>query len=332
MASQSEKVPKVGILSLGSMGAGLARLLIAHGFPVATNVQGRSQDTIERARDTGAEILASDIELVEQCQVILSVLPPKDAEATAQRVIDALSGTKPKEDIYYIDLNAISPASTKALANLFEKARTPIKFIDGCILGGPPQQKSSGKEALLVSKTQNDDSDWIVPRMPISGPHSLASVPSGERLASLLNFRSISPEIGAASGLKMCFASMAKGYTALVTQSFTTAHSLGVAEALREEMQELMPTQLTALEKSVSDMVPKAYRWVREMEEIAATMSDAGGWSREMFEGAAGIFREVAANEVLKHEKTEKRSRGQTVDDVAALMSEGLAKKRKKME
>ncbi|KAI6779601.1 uncharacterized protein J7T54_008219 [Emericellopsis cladophorae] len=304
MASRSEKMPKVGILSLGSMGAGLARLLIAHGFPVATNVQGRSQDTIERARDTGAELLASDIGLVEQCQVILSVLPPKDAEATAQRVIDALSGNKQKEDIYYIDLNAISPASTKALASLFE-----------------------GKGTY-----QNDDSDWIIPRMPISGPHSLTSFPSGERLASLLKFRSISPEIGAASGLKMCFASMAKGYTALVTQSFTTAHSLGVAGALREEMQELMPTQLTALEKSVPDMVPKAYRWVREMEEIAATMSEAGGWSREMFDGAAGIFREVAANEVLKLEKTEKRSRGQIVDDVAALMSEGLAKKRKKME
>ena len=118
-----------------------------------------SQDTIERARNTGAELLASDTELVEQCQVILSVLPPKDADATAQRVIDALSGSEHKDDIYYVDLNAISPASTKALARRFEKARTPIKFIDGCILGGPPQQKSSAKNAILAAKTQNDNSD-----------------------------------------------------------------------------------------------------------------------------------------------------------------------------
>jgi 3-hydroxyacyl-CoA dehydrogenase len=32
---------KVGILSMGEMGVGIAKLLIAHGFPVATNCQGR---------------------------------------------------------------------------------------------------------------------------------------------------------------------------------------------------------------------------------------------------------------------------------------------------
>lgn len=42
MASSNQSTPtKVGILSLGDMGAGIARLLIAHGFPVATNGQNR---------------------------------------------------------------------------------------------------------------------------------------------------------------------------------------------------------------------------------------------------------------------------------------------------
>lgn len=42
MSSSSQSTPtKIGILSLGDMGAGIARLLIAHGFPVATNGQNR---------------------------------------------------------------------------------------------------------------------------------------------------------------------------------------------------------------------------------------------------------------------------------------------------
>lgn len=32
---------KIGILSMGEMGAGIARMLVAHGFEVATNCQGR---------------------------------------------------------------------------------------------------------------------------------------------------------------------------------------------------------------------------------------------------------------------------------------------------
>lgn len=32
---------KIGILSIGDMGVGIAKLLIAHGFPVATNGKGR---------------------------------------------------------------------------------------------------------------------------------------------------------------------------------------------------------------------------------------------------------------------------------------------------
>ena len=64
-----------------------------------------SQDTVDRAKDAGIEILSSDLDLVQRCAVILSVLPPRDAEATAQRVADALSGQHRKEPLYFVDLN-----------------------------------------------------------------------------------------------------------------------------------------------------------------------------------------------------------------------------------
>jgi hypothetical protein len=128
----------------------------------------------------------------------------------------------------------------------------------------------------------------------------------------------------------MCFAAMTKGFTAIATQSFTTAHSLGVAEELRTEMAGLIPRQLQTAEGSIPSMVPKAYRWVREMEEIAKTMEEDGGWSKGLFDGAAGIYSEVASDMTLREEKAGKRKRGTTIEDVASIMSEGLQKKKKK--
>ncbi|KAL7943466.1 6-phosphogluconate dehydrogenase [Trichoderma barbatum] len=323
MASTS--IPtKIGILSLGDMGAGIARLLIAHGFPVSTNCQGRSEDTIERARNAGVEILSSDLELVQQCNVIFSVVPPRDAEATAQRVIDALSGPSRKETLYYVDLNAVAPSTCKSIVALFEKARAPVKFIDACILGGPPSLKKATQEG--------EEAVWDQPSIPVSGPHSLTSLPDGEKLASVLQLRSISAEIGAASGLKMCFASITKGFTALVTQSFTTAHRLGVVDELKLELNQMVPAMLTRGERGVPGMPPKAYRWVREMEEISKTFHEEGNWDRTVFEGIAGVYKAVAEDGVLGREKIGKRKRGTSLDDVAAVMAEGLEMKKKKTE
>ncbi|RFU79102.1 hypothetical protein TARUN_3111 [Trichoderma arundinaceum] len=323
--SSSKRIPtKVGILSLGDMGAGIARLLIAHGFPVSTNGQNRSEDTIERARNANVEILSSDLDLVQQCDVIFSVVPPRDAEATAQRIVDALSGGSRKETLYFVDLNAVAPSTCKSIVALFEKARVPVKFIDACILGGPPSLKKSSEEGK--------DPEWDQPSIPISGPHSLSSLPDGEKLTSVLQLRSISPEIGAASGLKMCFASITKGFTALLTQSFTTAHRLGVVDELKQELNQMVPAILTRAEKGVPGMPPKAYRWVREMEEISKTFHEEGNWDRTVFEGVAGVYKAVAEDGVLGREKIGKRSRGTSLDDVAALMAEGLERKRKKTE
>ncbi|KAK4091331.1 hypothetical protein Purlil1_4345 [Purpureocillium lilacinum] len=332
MSADSDPVT-VGVLSLGDMGAGIARLLKARGFLVATNCQGRSQDTVDRAKDAGIETLSSDLDLVQRCAVILSVLPPRDAEATAQRVADALSGQHRKEPLYFVDLNAVSPSTCKGIAAMFQKAQVPVRFIDGCILGGPPRLRASNGGAPDSLQNKDSDPEWRRPDIPISGPDSLSSLgPEGDRLASVLNFRSISPDIGAASGLKMCFASIAKGFTALVTQSFTTAERLGVAGELKHELADILPNHLATAERSVPDMPPKAYRWVREMEEIADTMHEEGGWSRDLFRGVAGVYKAVADDEVLGKEKIGKRSRGTSLEDVAAAMAEGLERKRKKTE
>ncbi|KAK8048550.1 hypothetical protein PG994_010280 [Apiospora phragmitis] len=322
---------KIGILSIGDMGMGIAKLLIAKGFAVATNCKGRSQETIDRAQAAHVEVLKSDVELTDACSVILSVVPPRDALATATRVVESLVGLSQRDagPLYLVDLNAVAPSTVRQTAELVAKSRAPIRFVDGCILGGPPSLKKSAEEGSSSSDADADISkSWSRPSIPTSGPHKLSDIGGyGETLAATLNTRHISPEVGAASGLKMCFASTTKGFTALAIQSFTTAQKLGVLDELKQELADRGAWERAA--GGVTAMAPKAYRWVREMEEIARTFEEDGGFAPDSFTGAAKVFQAVADSE-LGNEKIGKRKRGTTVEDVTEVLSEGMDKRKKK--
>ncbi|KAI1328367.1 6-phosphogluconate dehydrogenase C-terminal domain-like protein [Xylariaceae sp. FL0255] len=327
----ASQIPKIAIISIGDMGLGIARLLIHNGFSVATNVKGRSEDTVERAKSAHVQLIESDEALTEACDVVLSVLPPRDTVATAQRIVDALDGplrprSESRSPLYYADLNAVAPSTVKSIAALFDKTKNPVRFIDGGIIGGPP--------AVSISEeTHEPVGEWSVPSIPTSGPYKLSDIPEyGEKLSKTLNNRHISDEIGAASGLKMCFASLTKGFISLAIQSMTTAKKLGVLDELQSECEERMPQRWKNASKNVVGMAPKAYRWVREMEEIALTFEEEGGFPQDSFQGAAKVYKIVAEDTVLGEEKIGKRVRGKNFDDMAAAMVEGLEKKKKKNE
>lgn len=69
----------VGVLSIGQMGAGIARLLLAHDFHVVTNVSDRSIATRDRAESAGIECVSSDLELVARSDC---TQPPEAASRT----------------------------------------------------------------------------------------------------------------------------------------------------------------------------------------------------------------------------------------------------------
>ncbi|KAI2635141.1 6-phosphogluconate dehydrogenase [Xylaria nigripes] len=322
---------KIGIISIGDMGMGIAKLLVANGFSVATNCKGRSNDTVERARSAHVEIYQSDERLAEACDLILSVVPPRDAVATAQRVVDAVTGPfRREEPLYFADLNAVAPSTAKSIAALFEQTRGQVRFIDGAIIGGPPAPKPA-PESERHSAAAAASGGWNVPSIPVSGPYKISDIPGyGEKLSSTLNARHISDEIGRASGLKMCVSSMLKGFTSIAIQSFTTAKRLGVLDELKDELQAAIPAQWQIAERSVVNMAPKAYRWVKEMEEIALTFEEEGGFPQDMFQGVAKVYQAVAEDTVLGREKIGDRKRGLDPHDMAAAMAEGLENKKKK--
>lgn len=268
--------------------------------------------------------MSSDVELCNTADYILSIVPPRDALATARRIVNASSDasyTKRSNPLYFIDLNAISPRSSREINDLFAKSSPDVRLIDGGIIGGPPRK--------------NDDSTWYRPSIPVSGPHQLAEAElSGKHLAEVLSVKHVNDAIGSATGLKMCFASLSKGFAALAIESFTTAHNLGVTEQLKEHLEWGNPAAGKMAERMLVNMPPKAYRWVHEMDEIAQTFEDDGGFegSESIFRPVAKVYDLVANGTELGKEITEDRKRGKTPDDVALLMSEGTQRRKQKTE
>lgn len=315
--------------------------------------QKNSKDTVERAQAAQVTNLPTDTALVQACDVILSVVPPRDAEATAQRLLDALalvtrSKDEQKSPLYFADLNAVSPGTIQAMARRIEQAAaavpdvaTTIAFIDGAILGGPPRLVQTSSDAAATDGPAEEE--WQLPQFPTSGPVSFVDIPGyGPFLAAALGagHQHISPDIGAASGLKMCYASLTKGYAAIATQAYATAQQMGVLPALRDA---LPPARRQQAEQALVGMPPKAWRWVREMDEIARTHAEQGGWGSSssagggggaalLFTGAAGVFRAVAEDTALGTRGENEEGRKTTAEDVAVAMAEGLGRKRKKLD
>ncbi|QIW98246.1 hypothetical protein AMS68_003764 [Peltaster fructicola] len=289
----------VAILSIGDMGA----------------ANTRSESTQQRARASNIELLTSDVDLCNQADYVLSIVPQKDALSVANRIVAAVNdvtfAARP-HPLYFLDLNAVSPQTARNTAELFATSASTIKFIDGGIISGPPKLK--------------DDGSWTRPRLVVSGPVKVNEGPSGEHFASTVNIQHIDATIGSASALKMCFAAMSKGFAAIAIQSFTTAQRFGLVDNLEELLDEYNPTFARSANRLLPSMPPKAYRWVQEMLEIAETFELDGHFSKEenIFRPISELYTLVAHGTELGNEQTDNRQRGKTSKDVATLMTQGI--------
>lgn len=111
--------------------------------------------------------------------------------------------------------------------------------------------------------------------------------------------------VGAASAMKMSYAGITKGFTALGAAMMLAATRAGTADALIAEMTVSQPHLLRWLTSQMPKMPPKAYRWVAEMEEIAAFMhQDQAGAA--FYQAAARLYQRIAAD--LEADQAEVRS------------------------
>lgn len=258
----------IGILSPGDMGHTVAKRLKSNGLRVVAHLADRSQRTRGLAENAGIEEVDSYVDLVDEADIVLCILVPAQAEAAAQTVAEALRLTG--ADLLYADCNAIAPQTTIKIGDTITAAGG--RFVDASIIGPPPQREGTT-------------------RFYASGAHA------GE-LARLdefgLDVPVISDRVGDASAIKMCYAGMTKGVTALCTELLVAAEALGIRDALFEEWNISQSAMLKRVQ-GLPGMPPKSRRWVGEMEEIAATMAGVG-LSGKFHEGAADIYRLVGGS------------------------------------
>ena len=255
-------VKTVAILSPGAMGHAVGRVLGAHGLRVVTCLESRSERTKAQARSGKIEALPDVTAVTAEADLILSIVPPSAALATAERVAGAMAaGRSPP----FADCNAVSPETARAIGERLAAAGAP--FIDACIVGPPPAPHST-------------------PRFYASGEHAgLLAALDGCGIA----VRPIGPTIGMASGLKMCYGALSKGTWALHTAVLLAAEAQGLSDALCAEFRVSQAEALRHMEAWVPKLAADSARWVGEMEEIAATFASLGVTPR-LHQGAGDIF------------------------------------------
>jgi len=237
----------IGLLHPGEMGAAVGQCLTMAGHEVLWAAEGRSPVTTERAKAAG--LIAVEMgEIAARSGVIVSVCPPHAAREVALEVARAGFGG------LYVDANAISPASAREIATLVGAAGAD--YVDGGIIGSPPVA------AAFI-------------RIYLSGP--LAPDVQALFEGSPAEARVITGAGDvAASAMKMAYASWTKGSAALVLAARALARAEGVEETLLAEWATSQPGREQQTERAAGSAAGKGWRWVAEMEEIAATMATAG--------------------------------------------------------
>jgi 3-hydroxyisobutyrate dehydrogenase-like beta-hydroxyacid dehydrogenase len=284
-------VETVGVMSPGDMGSGVGGVLKKNGMRVITALNGRSDDSKLRASEQGFEDIGSLDELVTQSDLILSILVPSEALSFAQNIAEAIVRTD--SQVAVADCNAVSPATGMKITEIITAAGG--KFIDAGIIGGSPRTGA-------------------VPRFYASGEYAGIL---GELDGKGISVPVMDGPLGSASGLKMVYAALTKGTAALYASTLMTAKSLDLYEDLIGELEQSQADTLTAM-NSVKTVSSKAFRWIGEMDEIAATFGDAGTTSK-IHEGASETFQQIADSSI-GHERVDSIDKNRSLEDSIAAM------------
>ncbi len=254
----------IGLLHPGEMGASVGAAARAGGGRVLWASDGRSTDTWARAATAELDDAGSVAALVAASDVVLSICPPHGAVDVAREV--AAAGFRG----LYVDGNAIAPETARKVAAIAQAAGAT--YVDGGIIGPPPDKP--GTTRLYLSGPAADR----IAAVFVPGPLEAVVLPG---------------DLTAASAIKMAYAAWTKGSQALIMNVRALAAAEGVDEALLAEWVRSQPDLPKRSENAARGTARKAWRWVGEMQEIAATFADAG-LPDGFHLGAEEIYRRMA--------------------------------------
>ncbi len=256
----------IGLLHPGEMGAAAGRCLTGAGHTVLWASAGRGEATAARGRDAELTDAGSVAEVAARARIVLSICPPHAALDVAREVAEhGFRGV-------FVDANAISPASARSVGAVI--AGGGGTFVDGGIVGPPP---------VTPGHT----------RLYLSG--DAAALVAGLFTGTAVDARIVPGGAGAASAVKMSYAAWTKGTAALLLAIRALARAEGVEDALLAEWAVSQPSLPARSEQAARSAAAKGWRWIAEMEEIAASMA-ADRLPSGFHQAAADIYRRCAAS------------------------------------
>jgi 3-hydroxyisobutyrate dehydrogenase-like beta-hydroxyacid dehydrogenase len=252
----------IAMLHPGEMGAAIGADLVAKGHRVLWDSSGRSAASRRRAESCGLEDAETLARALQSADIVFSVCPPHAAMELARSV--AACGFKG----IYVDANAVSADTTRALGRVVEAAGAT--YVDAGIIGPPPIEGASVRLYLCGSRAG-----------------AIAALFEGCVMQAIV----LDGPVGTASALKVCYAAWNKGATALLAGIRALAEQEGVDAALLSEWKISLP-EIPKRSEMISVSARKAWRWTAEMEEIAANF-EAAGLPAGFHLAAAEIYRRL---------------------------------------
>ena len=288
------KIERIGFMTPGDMGQGVAMQLKKKGFTVCTALEKRSERSRKMAADIGLTDVGSIARLTAESDLIMSVMNPGSALEFAREAAAAIRTQKHKP--VYIDCNAVAPDTMREIDRELQAAGS--RCLDGGLIGPPP--RGTAKVNLYISGPGSSD---------------LAQIGNEQLLVHILTERMCD-----ASAVKMCYSAFNKGTQGLLLETLMASHRLGVADIVEKQLLSSKSDMYQWLLGALPTMPPKAYRWVPEMYEIARTFEGVGMTPR-IFQGEADMFEMIAAT-ALGKETPENRDRNRTGKDVIKQLAE----------
>ena len=289
-------IESVAILSPGDMGHAIGQLLRENELHVLICLAGRSNRTRQLSEQAGITDVPSIKELVVQADVLMSVTVSEAVPGLCQEISVAVKATG--TDLLFAECNAIAPELSREMESVLKSGGA--RYVDASIIGGPPRNGSS-------------------PRL----------YASGDNVAELLQLRDfgldvrdLGDQLGRASGIKMCYAAMTKGTTALHAELLIAAEKLGLTEEVMAEFSNTQPAVVERMEGWMPGMPAKSRRWVSEMEEIEKTFSDLG-LTPNIFKGVADMYRMIGETS-LGDENPESRDKDRNLSETIRAINESI--------
>lgn len=254
----------IGLVAPGEMGASVAAAVTADDARMVWASHGRSDESRRRAADAGLHDVGDLGDLVAASDIVVSICPPHAAAEVAEEV--AAHGFRG----CYLDANAVAPDTARAIDATV--ARGGAVYVDGGIIGGPP--RTAGTTRLYLAGAD---------------AARIAALFEGGPLEAIV----LTGDAPAASALKMAFAGWTKGSAALLLAVRAFAAAEGVEGDLLAEWEQSLPDLADRSDRAADSGARKGWRWVGEMDEIAASL-DAAGLPGGFHAAAAEIYRRLA--------------------------------------